>query len=137
MTVVLDTNVLVPGLLSPYGAPAHIVRMMVSGAFEVCYDARILAEYEEVLRRSKFAFTREEVGNIIGYIEHFGCPVAAAPLLAPLRDPGDEPFLEVAIAGRADCLVTGNIAHYPSAARGRVRVVTPVQFLDAYRKSSG
>ena len=129
MKVVIDTNILVSGLLSPFGAPAHIVRMMVSGAFDICYDARILAEYEEVLSRPKFAFTKEEISGILGYIEYFGYPVAANPLDSPLRDASDEPFLEVAISGGAEYLLTGNISHYPPAARHGVRVLTVAQFL--------
>ena len=48
MKIVLDTNVLVSGLLSPYQAPGEIVRMCSSGTLSICYDARILGEYREV-----------------------------------------------------------------------------------------
>lgn len=132
MRLVIDTNILVSGLLSPYGAPAHIVRMMVAGAFDVCYDARILSEYEEVLNRPKFAFKKEEIESVLWYIEYFGYPVAATPLSRKLRDPFDEPFLEVAIAGGADYLLTGNISHFPPSACRGVRVLTPAQFLAGF-----
>ncbi|MFQ6093804.1 MAG: putative toxin-antitoxin system toxin component, PIN family [bacterium] len=49
--VILDTNVVVPGLLSPFGDSAEIVRMVSSGEPSICFDARILSEYHEVLRR--------------------------------------------------------------------------------------
>ncbi|MBM3277488.1 MAG: PIN domain-containing protein [Candidatus Handelsmanbacteria bacterium] len=45
MRVVLDTNVLVSGLLSPYGPPVELVRLVAMGVLQVCYEARILAEY--------------------------------------------------------------------------------------------
>ncbi len=48
MRFVIDTNVLVSGLLSPYGASAEIVRMLAAGAFDLLYDARIVSEYKEV-----------------------------------------------------------------------------------------
>lgn len=44
MKVVLDTNVVVSGLLSPFGPPGEIVRMTADGFLELCYDARILSE---------------------------------------------------------------------------------------------
>ena len=45
MKIVLDTNVLVAGLLSPFGPCGEIVRMVSSGEVTLCFDALILAEY--------------------------------------------------------------------------------------------
>ena len=61
MKIVLDTNVLVAGLLSPFGPCAQIVRMVSSGDLTLYFDARILSEYSEVLRRSKFRFQIDKV----------------------------------------------------------------------------
>ena len=54
MKIVLDTNVLAAGLLSPFGPCGEIVRMVSSGELTLSFDARILMEYEEVLARPKF-----------------------------------------------------------------------------------
>ncbi len=62
-----------------------------------------------------------------------GIPVAAPPLQIRLPAPDDEPFLEVAIAGRARSLVTGNLKHYPEAARAGVAVLAPRAFIELYR----
>ncbi len=132
MRVVIDTNVLVSGLLSPYGAAAEIVRMAVAGSLELLYDARIASEYEEVLSRPKFSFDKAKIGHLIEFIIHFGVPVSAAPLSRRLPDQDDEPFLEIAIAGKAECLITGNTAHYPMKSRQRILVFTPGQFLKRY-----
>ena len=51
MRVVLDTNVLVSGLLSPYGSPGEIVRRLAAGELTPCLEVRILVEYREVLLR--------------------------------------------------------------------------------------
>ena len=56
MRIVLDTNVLVSGLLTPFGSSGEIVRMVFSGELILCIDARILSEYKEVLNRPKFKF---------------------------------------------------------------------------------
>lgn len=56
MNIVLDTNVLVAGLLSPFGTCGEIVRMVSSGELRLSFDARIFTEYEEVLNRPKFKF---------------------------------------------------------------------------------
>ena len=56
MRIVLDTNVLVSALLSPHGAPAAVLQLVVTGRVVLCFDARVLSEYREVLRREKFDF---------------------------------------------------------------------------------
>ncbi|MEN6565052.1 MAG: hypothetical protein ABFC57_01980 [Veillonellales bacterium] len=41
MRIVLGTNVLVAGLISPFGPPAQILRLLTAGKLSICYDARI------------------------------------------------------------------------------------------------
>jgi len=134
MKITLDTNVLVSGLISPFGNPAEILRMISSGEIRLCFDARILLEYEEVLGRPKFQFDKTKVRALLDQIAHVGQLAAPSPLKHSLPDPDDEPFLEVAIAGKAICLVTGNIDHFPPNRRQRMRVMTPTKFLAFYRK---
>jgi len=131
--IVLDTNVLVSGILNPYGTPADVVRMVVSGSVTLCVDARILLEYAEVLARRRFAFPPGPVHALLDLIAAEGLEVAATPLSTRLPDRDDEPFLEVALAGDAACLVTGNLAHYPPAARAGMAVLAPAEFLRAFR----
>jgi len=133
--VVVDTNVLVAGLLSPFGPPGEIVRMIATGSLTVAYDARMMAEYVEVLRRQKFSFNKEHVEAFLDQIRVTGLAAAGDPLPIHLPDQGDEPFLEVALAVRAQCLITGNVKHYPPGARQGLRVFTPREFIESYRKS--
>jgi putative PIN family toxin of toxin-antitoxin system len=133
MKVVLDTNVLVSGLLSPFGAPGEIVRMVASGTLELCYDARILSEYRNVLLRTKFPFHQIYVDALLDQINVCGQVATSKPLAKELPDPNDEPFLEVALAGEARCLVTGNLRHYPANKRQGMSVVSPAKFIEVYR----
>ncbi|MGB8368592.1 MAG: PIN domain-containing protein [Verrucomicrobiia bacterium] len=50
----LDTNVVVSGLLQAQGNPAQVLALVLSGAIQICHDERILAEYAEVLTRPRF-----------------------------------------------------------------------------------
>lgn len=133
MRVVVDTNVLVAGLLSPFGSPGEIVRMIASGALQLCFDARILTEYSEVLARPKFQFRPEQTQAFLEQIQAEGISVAGEPLPARLPDSSDEPFLEAAAAGDAVCVITGNIKHFPAARRQGLPVLAPRAFLDRYR----
>lgn len=137
MRIVLDTNVLVSGLLSPFGPPGDILRLITTGTVRVCYDARILGEYSQVLRRPAFAFSPAQVDAVLAQLEADGDLVTAQPLRERLPDPDDEVFLAVALAGHADRLVTGNLRHYPVSRRHGVQVVSPRAFLEVYRQRAG
>jgi putative PIN family toxin of toxin-antitoxin system len=133
MKLVLDTNVLVSGLLNPFGAPGQIVRLVAGGGLRIAHDARILSEYREVLAREKFGFAPDRVEAMLDLIVADGETVAAAPLHGELPDPDDEMFLEVALAARADALVTGNLRHFPPARRAGVRIVSPQELIRLLR----
>ena len=129
MKIVLDTNVLVAGLLSPFGPCGDIVRMVSAGNLTLCVDARVLSEYDEVLARPKFRFDHGKVVAVLDYIERNSWIVSPTPLSVCLPDHDDEPFLEIALSGGADYLVTGNAAHFPSQLCEGVKVITPADFL--------
>jgi putative PIN family toxin of toxin-antitoxin system len=135
MRVVIDSNVVVSAMLSPHTPPAQVVRLALQGDVGLLHDARILAEYREVLSRPKFGFDVEDVHAMLEGLESVGESVFARALAVDLPDPDDLPFLEVAAAGRADALVTGNIRHFrPAKVRHDVRVLTPRELLDLLAK---
>jgi putative PIN family toxin of toxin-antitoxin system len=134
MNIVLDTNVLVAGLLSPFGPCGEIVRMISSGELTLSFDARIFMEYEEVLARPKFKFGKDQIAALLDHIEHRGLTVASSPLVEALPDRDAEPFLEVAIAAKAICLVTGNRMHFPAELCQEVPVLSPSEFLSFYKE---
>lgn len=134
MRVVLDTNVLVSGLLSAAGAPGWILEAVLAGDLELAFDAAIRHEYEEVLRRAEFGFEPARIDEVLAALDQFAFVVTAAPPWpVRLSDRDDEPFLAVALAS-ASVLVTGNLRHFPSRARGSVTVLSPREFVDRWRK---
>jgi len=135
MIVVLDTNVLASGLLTPFGSSGEIVRMMSSGKLTLEYDARILIEYQEVLNRPKFQFDKDTIDILIDYIKKNGQAVTTEPLAKPLPDPDDAPFLEAAIEGKSEILVTGNKVHYPVKFRKGIKVLSPTEFIKFFQKT--
>lgn len=135
MKIVLDANVLVSGLLTPFGSSGEIVRMVFSGDLSLYVDARIIAEYRDVLLRPKFKLNKEHIETLLDYFQQNCMFVSSLPLKRRLPDIDDEPFLEVAIAGRASCLITGNLVHYPSQLRQGVKVLSPSEFMDFFRKT--
>ena len=136
MKIVLDTNVLVSGLLTPFGPSGEIVRMLFSGELILHIDARILSEYQDVLNRPKFMFNKDQIAILVDFIKQYAQFISSAPLKNRLPDPDDEPFLEVAIAGKVKSLVTGNTAHYPVPLREGIDIYSPSEFIEFYRKQN-
>lgn len=133
MRIVLDTNVLVSGLLNPYGAPGRVLGLVVNGDVAVLFDDRIMGEYRAVLARPKFRIAPSEAAAILDLIEQQGIPSPAPPLSLILPDPDDLMFLEVAEGAYADALVTGNGRHFaPAADQAEVPILSPAEFLERW-----
>ena len=123
---VLDTNVLVSGLLSPHGPPGRLVDAVFSGHLRLAVDDRIEAEYLEVLSRPKFQIAAAERTAILAELRLHEYPaIPRFPLSAKLPDPADRMFLEVAAATAEQVLVTGTARHFPARALGPVTVLFP------------
>lgn len=71
---VIDTNVLVSAMITknPEAATAKVVRLLLDKEFIPMYDADIIAEYEDVLHRSKFPILPEVADALISYIIEHG-----------------------------------------------------------------
>jgi len=130
MRVVLDTNVLVSGVISPHGPPGRILDALLAGTLTAVYDDRLMNEYREVLLRPAFGFTRKDVEVLLDSIGLTGESVPSNVSAVVLPDPDDLPFLEVAISGGADAIVTGNVKHFtPRRGRHPVPIWTPAQLV--------
>ncbi len=130
MRVVLDTNVLASALLTPMGASSAVLKIII-GYGEICYDLRILTEYKKVLNRKEFGFDKSKIKNLIDFIESNGLQIAEIIPLPNVKfnDPHDMPFLEVAVAGKADFLITGNKKHFPKNLARGAEILSPGDFL--------
>lgn len=130
MRVVLDTNILVSGLLNSEGTPAQIINMVLNRSITLLYDNRILLEYSEVLKRKKFGFKQEWVEPIIEFVKQEGKFITAEPTNVKTIDKDDLKFMEVAITGEADYLITGNAKHFP-----KLNIIkTPREFLESKKR---
>lgn len=70
----IDTNVLVSALIThnPEAATAKVVRHLLEQDFIPMYDADIIAEYRDVLHRSKFSIRPEVANALISHIIKYG-----------------------------------------------------------------
>lgn len=115
MRLVIDTNVLVSALLNAGRVPDRALAAVCARGDVVLYDARIATEYRTVLARPKFkAIEAGRAGELIEALFARGEDLGAvAPWGGEMIDLDDRAFVEVALAGRADALITGNTRHFP------------------------
>jgi putative PIN family toxin of toxin-antitoxin system len=107
--VVVDTNALVSRLLLPTSVPAQAVRKVVDEALLLVSDAT-MEELADVLARRKFdAYVsladRQEFIRLLGRVAE---PVPITYCVRVCRDPKDDKFLDLALNGRANLIVTGD-----------------------------
>jgi putative PIN family toxin of toxin-antitoxin system len=124
--IVLDTNVVVSGLLKATGVSARVIELAQEGVrVTLLYDDRIIAEYFEVLARK--GFDRIRVQQVIESLKALGEQNAPKPTAIQSPDPDDQMFIEVAVAGFADAIITGNAKHFPTECG--VPILSPAQLL--------
>ena len=133
---VLDTNVLVSGILSPFGPPGRLVDALLARRLRLAFDDRIELEYREVLARPRFGIAQawqDAFFAILQLQEH----VTALPWphKAP-PDADDTIFLEAALRTSLRTLVTGNLKHFPPNCRGPVTVRSPRAAWEYFRRLS-
>lgn len=123
---VLDTNVLVSGLLSSTGAPGRILDFVLAGAVEPVLTQEILEEYKEVLSREALALPAGRVDAVLEFLQQFVLPLPVAAKRV-CHDPDDDKFVAAALEGGAQWLITGNARHYPRSPFQGVLILTPAE----------
>jgi len=129
---VVDTNVLVSALIRSEGIPARILDVILSRQAKTVLDHRIYLEYEEVLLRPEFGFSRELVDDLLDFLWLSSERVRVATMSVELPDADDTKFLEVAMTASADFLITGNLRHFPARQRHGVHVVSPREWWELW-----
>ena len=131
MKVVLDTNVLLSGLMFPDGAPGRVVAAWRQTRFELVISVPQLAEIGRALAYPKI---RRVLGWDDQRIEQFIRQLYIRARIVDLGgisvevpgDPDDMPILATLLAAKADVLVTGDGDLL--ALRDRYAIQPPAEF---------
>lgn len=130
MRAVVDTNILVSGLLGTSSPPSEVVMAIATDRIRPVVCAEIVAEYRDVLARPRLRIRPDRAAELLKMIEQTAdwVTVPAFAGVPPLPDPDDWPFF--AAARVAACpLITGNVRHFP--ADMGVRVMTAREWVEA------
>jgi putative PIN family toxin of toxin-antitoxin system len=105
--VILDTNIIISSALG--GALVLVLEKWDEGKFTVIVTTDVVSEYFEVLNRPKFNLTQETIDKITRYIYQFSEFVVPEEQIRFIEDdPKDDKFLEAAVAGKVDLIVSGD-----------------------------
>ncbi|MCL2663369.1 MAG: putative toxin-antitoxin system toxin component, PIN family [Oscillospiraceae bacterium] len=124
LNVVIDTNVLVSGLITAHGFPAKIVNALKEKQFTLFVSSEILIEYRDVLYRKRFGLETKDVDDLLDVICLNGVSVTTDASTISLPDEDDRCFYDIAKYAGA-YLATGNTKHYPNDSA----IITPVDFV--------
>ena len=133
MRAVIDTNVLVSGLLWA-GTPHTLLLQLRDGALTLLSSPALLAEFGEVIARPKFKPVLDRAGvspeQLLTELRQLTELVDPPPLPATVsRDGDDDALLALAVAAQADLLVTGDADLLVLGSYGDIPILTPAQAL--------
>jgi len=135
MRVVIDTNVIVSAYLG--GVLEGILEAFKAGRFTLIVSRAIADEYFDVLARPKFGIERDEFDGFASLL------IRKAEFVAPTEnvtvidaDPSDNRFLEAALEGKADCVVSGDSHLLELKTFRGIPVITAREFLMSLEKDT-
>jgi len=104
--VVLDTSVLVSGLLG--GSSVPVLESWRREEFILVVSPEIYREYESVLKRPKFGLPPSLVDELLSFVRQRSHWVEPDVELEIVRDPSDDKFVEAALSGGANTIVSSD-----------------------------
>lgn len=127
--VVIDTNVWLSGLVFG-GKPAEIIDLFEKGGFHLIVSEELLSELRRILNRRFRAFA-PRLPQLEASIRSGACEVklGSAPVAAS-RDHNDDMFIETAMLGGADFIVSGDNDLLAIGQYQGIQILTPAEFLE-------
>lgn len=133
MRTVIDTGVLVSALIHPQGTTGEVLRALRDGHFTCIYSTPMLLEIIDVLGRTpfrtKYHIQPADITALINLIRLRGELVIPKKAVTSCRDPRDDKFLEAALEGEAEVLVSGDADLLDMHPFEGVAILRPAEFL--------
>jgi len=137
---VLDTNVLVSGLVAEQGAPHQVLDAWLEGRYTLVISLYLVEEFLHVLSYPRIAerlrLSEQELADVTAAVLS-RAEVTPGHLRLPgvTRDPKDDAVVACAREGQADYIVSGDQDLLVLGEYEGMRVVTPRQFVEILAES--
>jgi len=132
MRAVLDTNVLISSVIST-GTPHNVVVAGFEGEYQLIVSVATLTEFRETLLKypDRFHMNETKIQQEVETVRYFAEFVTPTEdITAVAADPDDDKFLEAAVAGDVDYLVSGDQHLLDLDSFRGIEIVTPRTFYD-------
>jgi hypothetical protein len=134
LKVVLDTNVLVSGLIVANGPSGRILDAVRQGNLTLVTSPQLLQEFSDVVARPriarKYPKVAEQAETVIDFFRANATLVSGQPVEAVVAaDPDDDAVIACAVQGEAEYIVSGDEHLLNLGQHGSIRIVTPSQFI--------
>ncbi|MSP11619.1 MAG: putative toxin-antitoxin system toxin component, PIN family [Chloroflexi bacterium] len=134
MRLVVDTNVLVSALLVKEGKPGQILKQIDEGRYTLLLTEEIVREVEDVLRRPRirrrYPITDAEISSYLDRLRKNAIFQASGVIVNVVtEDPDDDKFPALALAGQADCIISGDFHMVRLQVYESIPILTPAQFV--------
>jgi putative PIN family toxin of toxin-antitoxin system len=139
MRVILDTNVLLSALLSPFGAPARLLGAWERKTLTLVTCDLLIEEFRDVANRPFFAarLHASTIELLAAGLRDFSFYCQCLPSGETTADPKDSFLLALAEAGHAEFLVTGDKALLSVRRHKSTRIVTPGTMIELLKEADG
>jgi putative PIN family toxin of toxin-antitoxin system len=130
LRVVLDTNVLISAV-GWRGNPRKVLALCTEGKLNLVQTRETLKELERVLQRARFNFIpAEKKQELLRHLTDISIKVTPKEKVEVIKeDPGDNKFLDCAVAGKADYIVSGDQHLLELKDYKGIKIVTPSELL--------
>jgi putative PIN family toxin of toxin-antitoxin system len=136
MRAVIDTNIVIRAVIKPLGTVGPVLDRLRNGDYTAVYSEGILGELVAKLALprigEKYHIGQGDIDDLLGLLALRGELVNPTRSVRVCRDPADDMFIEAALEGKADWVVTGDGDLLVLEKFEGVRFVSPRLFLQAF-----
>jgi len=134
LRVVLDTNIIISGVITNHGAPFQVLQRWRNNEFVLITSEPILKEVERVLNypkiKQKRHLTEGNIRDVMELLQKYGIVTPAdITIEAVPEDPADDKFIVAAVEAEADYIVSGDRHLRDIGSYHGIGIVSPDEFL--------
>jgi hypothetical protein len=127
--VVLDTNIFISAIVFG-GKPRNILEYIIQDRIKLFISEEILDEISGILSGGKFRYPPQIVHTIVTQLESISEMVYPKVKIKEIKDdPDDNKFLECAVTGNADFIISGDAHLLKLGTYKGIRIISPAEFL--------
>lgn len=133
--VVIDTNVLISGIIQRSGFPFKVVKLWEDEVIVLITSIATIEEAERVLNypkiRKRYALTNDDISRTVSNLLKYSVLVEDPPIPNVVeQDPDDNKILATALAGKADYIISGDMHLLTLKNYRGIEIVTPKRFME-------